>query len=360
MIKIRKWALLAVGALLLVVLISTYLLFYKPQATFVLPKTGTWKVTDSNFVQGLVDFEIALEGAGDVSYYELYAEDILIGERTPITKPLTTISLLLSEPQCLRLKLFKGAAGGVALASAVLYPTGQLGIFWATEDRPAAAVICNTTVGNGVISCKFNMRPEPDPLVNDFSIILNDDKEDLEWPVDLFYWDEIEHTAHLTLNTVPPYIEGLTIVPVSIQYRNSTIAIEIPSVSFISEEEESYDENLLTEGNNDKPSDEDNGESSATEVVGYWTVQPIYPDSVASDLTITLNGYEHITHFELFVLGNAIDNRTPISESIRTAGILFSIPEDIEIHLFAGSDVSVPDLKVQCLSNGDLVVLNND
>ena len=375
-----------VAAIVLVVVAAAVVLLTSAgrKAHGTLPTTGTLTITEVDKDLGISELILSLDSNTAVTHYEVYIEGILLGERTPISDSLKTLSLLLSETQLLEVRFFAGAKDQKPLATALLYPSGQLGIYWPEDTIPVATVVYSIEVENGLLRCVLNRTPESAIDVDDFSLtMINGESQDLI--IEGFSWDEADLTAELEFQ---PLSAGDSPKEVRIQlsFRGSVVTSAVFTVPASptnsnpdDEADPGTDQNPDDEtppvnedpSGNDKrppssggstggtdPGEDENGEEvQVGDIVGSWKAEPVISGwSFISDFSITLEGLGNITHYELVVAGHQIDDRMPLTEPIRTVNILFSVPEDIVLRLYSGAEESEPALVVSCTIQGELIV----
>lgn len=394
----KRTVIIAAIVLAIAILGISLLISKEPKAHATLPTTGTWTIAEVDGDLGIGEFRFSLNSNTAITHFEVYIDDILIGDRTPINQALRTLSLLLGEPQILEVKLFADADESQPVATALLYPSGQMGIFWPGDNNPVAAVIYSMEAENGLLRCVFNRKPDA-LAATDFSLTLINGEEKLELCIGDFTWVEAELTAELKFQ---PLLAGDS--PQECQIHLSYQGVEITSASFPipvsegsndsdnqdnpsgdqnpggdkdiippnndeehtssgddEEQPSGDDEEHPPQGEDTPPGEDQEGKNGQVgDIIGGWVIEPTFTGSFVSDFSIFLKGYDYITHYELVVAGHQIDVRTPISERIRTANILFSVPEDIVLRLYSSADDSEPVLIVNCTGQGELAIISID
>lgn len=387
--------LIMLSAIFVVVIVISVLLhsFYGNKAHAVLPTTGTWDIEEVDSAMGIAGFSISLDSNKAISHYELYIEDVLIGDRTPISQSLKTLALLLNEHELLHVKLFTDGEDQQTVATARLYPSGQLGIFWPGDSDPVATVIYSIEAENGLLRCVFNREPETTVTSDDFTHKAKSKEKKLSLSFDSFTWNKDQLLTEWSFKPLPS-IEELQIIEIEIVFRKMVTAAVFTILSSSSEDNagrpEGGDPLQPRQGDKDKdhpkgnepsvprgsdtePSDPEKWDANPSDswerdaepsepgftsgdIVGTWRAEPTFTGSFIIDFSILLEKCEHITHYELIVSEHQIDSRIPIEGKLRTAGILLSVPEDVYLKLYVSVEAAKPSLIVNCTSQGKLVV----
>jgi len=87
--------------------------------------SGSWTVEDYD-VSNVLNFKINVDGIQNASYYELYANSIIVGNRVPINGFVRSISLMFKDPLLLEVRFFSSSTGDNLVARARCEASGQL------------------------------------------------------------------------------------------------------------------------------------------------------------------------------------------------------------------------------------------
>ena len=96
------------------------------------PPSGTWSVEESFEGSPTSDFAIEVRNLRDATHFQVFVEDVPIGERVSIDHYVRSVSIIFTRPESIEVWFFSGEDAGEPFIKARCHESGEL-IFPDTE-----------------------------------------------------------------------------------------------------------------------------------------------------------------------------------------------------------------------------------